>query len=145
MDRGGWVRVLQHYIELTIFLVLSFLLASESAISLGQCNTDQYNGILEGMNYKTTLIVICNSCQGVLASLFLKFADTIMKKFSSNIATLVTGLLSAIFFSQQLTSNFFIAFAMVSVALHQFYNLKPGYAVPTRKNISPIPSGGDLA
>lgn len=107
----------------------------------------EYNGILYGMSYKTTLIVVCNSCQGVLASLFLKFADTIMKKFSSNIATLVTGLLSATLFNQKLTSNFLIAFAMVSVSLHQFYNLKPGYSVPQKlaKSSSPISSGADLA
>lgn len=115
---------------LQFFLLLSF-------------SADEYHGILEGMNYRTTLIIVCNSCQGVLASLFLKFADTIMKKFSSNIATLVTGLLLATLFHQKLTSNFLIAFAMVSVALHQFDNLKPGYSVP-QKSISPIPSADSL-
>ena len=106
---------------------------------------DKYQGFFGGMNYKTTLIIVCNSCQGVLASLFLKFADTIMKKFSSNIATLVTGLLSATLFNQKLTSNFLIAFAMVSVSLHQFYNLKPGYTVSSpKKSLSPIASENSL-
>ena len=128
----AFVRI---FVRVWLLTFCNFLLLSFSA--------NEYHGILEGMDYKTTLIIICNSCQGVLASLFLKFADTIMKKFSSNIATLMTGLLSATLFHQKLTSNFLIAFAMVSVALHQFYNLKPGYSV-AQKSISPIPSADSL-
>lgn len=90
----------------------------------------QGTSMLDGLTYKTTLIIMTNSCQGMLSSLFLKYADTIFKKFSSNIATLVTGALSASLYKQALSLRFFTAFAMISMALHHFYTLKPGFQVP---------------
>jgi hypothetical protein len=37
-----------------------------------------------------------------------QFADTILKKYSSTVATIFTGLMSAALFGHELTINFFI-------------------------------------
>jgi hypothetical protein len=39
----------------------------------------------------TCLLVVNNALQGILSSFFYKYADTILKKYSSTIATIFTG------------------------------------------------------
>ena len=39
----------------------------------------------------TLLLVVNNALQGVLSSFFFKYADTILKKYSSTLATILTG------------------------------------------------------
>jgi hypothetical protein len=63
-----------------------------------------------------------NAMQGVLSSFFFKYADTILKKYSSTVATLVTGLLSAALFGHQLTMNFCIGVTIVGISMHQFFS-----------------------
>lgn len=64
----------------------------------------------------------CLLCvQGVLSSFFYKFADTILKKYSSTIATVFTALMSYALFAHELTVNFFIGVAIVFISMHQFF------------------------
>ena len=70
----------------------------------------------------TFLLVVNNAMQGVLSSFFFKYADTILKKYSSTVATLVTGLLSAALFGHQLTMNFCIGVTIVGISMHQFFS-----------------------
>jgi len=48
-------------------------------------------GLFSGYNRWTLLLVALNAAQGVLSSFFFKFADTILKKYSSTLATILTG------------------------------------------------------
>jgi drug/metabolite transporter (DMT)-like permease len=57
--------------------------------------------------------------QGILASFFYKFADTILKKYSSTIATIVTAILSYYMFGHQLSINFVIGVSIVLISMHQ--------------------------
>jgi hypothetical protein len=59
--------------------------------------------------------------QGILSSFFYKFADTILKKYSSTIATIFTALLSWAMFHHPLTMNFAIGVSIVFVSMHQFF------------------------
>ena len=59
--------------------------------------------------------------QGILSSFFYKFADTILKKYSSTIATIFTALLSWAMFNHPLTMNFAIGVSIVFVSMHQFF------------------------
>lgn len=59
--------------------------------------------------------------QGILSSFFYKFADTILKKYSSTIATIFTALMSWAMFGHQLTMNFLIGVSIVFVSMHQFF------------------------
>jgi hypothetical protein len=59
--------------------------------------------------------------QGILSSFFYKFADTILKKYSSTIATIFTALMSWAMFAHPLTVNFAIGVSIVFVSMHQFF------------------------
>jgi hypothetical protein len=50
-------------------------------------------------------------------SFFYKYADTILKKYSSTIATILTGLASAALFGHALTLNFLIGVSVVFISM----------------------------
>jgi hypothetical protein len=60
--------------------------------------------------------------QGILSSFFFKFADTILKKYSSTIATIFTAIMSWALFSHPLTANFALGVSIVFVSMHQFFS-----------------------
>lgn len=68
------------------------------------------------------LLVVNNALQGILSSFFFKYADTILKKYSSTVATIVTGLMSAALFGHTLTLNFVIGVTIVFISMHQFFS-----------------------
>jgi len=70
----------------------------------------------------TLMIVAVNAAQGVLASFFYKWADTILKKYSSTIATVATALLSWALFAHALTPSFLVGVSIVCVSMHQFFS-----------------------
>ncbi len=72
-----------------------------------------------GLSLVTYLLIANNAAQGVLSSFFYKFADTILKKYSSTIATIWTALLSFALFGHALTINFFLGVSIVFVSMHQ--------------------------
>lgn len=67
------------------------------------------------------LLVMNNALQGILSSFFFKYADTILKKYSSTVATIFTGIMSAALFGHQLTLNFLIGVTIVFISMHQFF------------------------
>ncbi|CAL5404521.1 unnamed protein product [Camellia sinensis] len=54
--------------------------------------------IFEGHSKATMLLIFNNVAQGILSSFFFKYADTILKKYSSTAATIFTGIASAALF-----------------------------------------------
>lgn len=50
-----------------------------------------------------------------------KFADTILKKYSSTIATIFTAIMSWAMFGHKLTMNFLIGVSIVFISMHQFF------------------------
>ena len=70
----------------------------------------------------TMLLVMNNALQGILSSFFFKYADTILKKYSSTMATIVTGIMSAALFGHSLTLNFLIGVTVVFISMHQFFS-----------------------
>jgi hypothetical protein len=79
--------------------------------------------MLAGFRGVTVLLVVNNAMQGVLSSFFFKFADTILKKYSSTIATIFTGLMSALLFGHALTINFCIGVSIVFISMHLFFSM----------------------
>ncbi|XP_066348148.1 CMP-sialic acid transporter 4-like isoform X2 [Miscanthus floridulus] len=72
---------------------------------------------------RATIFLICNNAaQGILSSFFFKYADTILKKYSSTVATIFTGLASAAFLGQPLTVNFLLGISIVFISMHQFFS-----------------------
>ncbi len=66
------------------------------------------------------LLIVNNALQGILSSFFYKFADTILKKYSSTMATIFTAFVSAAAFGHKLTANFLIGVSIVFISMHQF-------------------------
>uniref|UniRef100_A0A2N9F4P3 Uncharacterized protein n=1 Tax=Fagus sylvatica TaxID=28930 RepID=A0A2N9F4P3_FAGSY len=78
--------------------------------------------ILEGHSKATMLLICNNAAQGILSSFFFKYADTILKKYSSNVATIFTGIASAALFGHTLTINFVLGISIVFISMHQFFS-----------------------
>ncbi|KAG0601927.1 hypothetical protein M758_11G148300 [Ceratodon purpureus] len=78
--------------------------------------------ILEGHSFTTMLLICNNAAQGILSSFFFKYADTILKKYSSTVATIFTGLLSYFLFGHALTINFVLGCSIVLISMHQYYS-----------------------
>ncbi len=91
--------------------------------AIGGLQGHQHKGLLDGFNGITFALIVNNALQGILSSFFFKFADTILKKYSSTIATILTGLLSAVLFGHPLTLNFAIGVSVVFISMHLFFSL----------------------
>ncbi|GMH41565.1 hypothetical protein BSKO_09475 [Bryopsis sp. KO-2023] len=82
---------------------------------------ESLSSVFSGISGVAVLLVINNAAQGILSSFFYKFADTILKKYSSTLATILTGIMSAFLFGHQLTINFLIGISIVFISMHQFF------------------------
>lgn len=78
--------------------------------------------IFHGHSKATMLLILNNAAQGILSSFFFKYADTILKKYSSTVATIFTGLASAALFGHTLTINFILGVSIVFISMHQFFS-----------------------
>ncbi|XP_072952537.1 CMP-sialic acid transporter 4 [Typha angustifolia] len=119
---------LKSQFETSIYLQNLFLYGYGAIFNfLGILGTVIYKGpgsfdILQGHS-KATMFLICNNAaQGILSSFFFKYADTILKKYSSTVATIFTGLASAALFGHTLTMNFILGISIVFISMHQFFS-----------------------
>ncbi|KAL0671778.1 hypothetical protein Bca4012_034482 [Brassica carinata] len=78
--------------------------------------------ILQGHSRATMFLILNNAAQGILSSFFFKYADTILKKYSSTVATIFTGIASAALFGHVLTMNFLLGISIVFISMHQFFS-----------------------
>ncbi|KAK4605802.1 hypothetical protein RGQ29_000189 [Quercus rubra] len=78
--------------------------------------------ILQGHSKATMLLICNNAAQGILSSFFFKYADAILKKYSSTVATIFTGIASAALFGHTLTINFILGISIVFISMHQFFS-----------------------
>ncbi|XP_022742148.1 CMP-sialic acid transporter 4-like isoform X7 [Durio zibethinus] len=99
--------------------MFNFLAILGTAIFKGPSSLD----ILQGHSKATVLLICNNAAQGILSSFFFKYADTILKKYSSTIATIFTGIASAILFGHTLTMNFVLGISVVIISMHQFFSV----------------------
>ncbi|KAK4744002.1 hypothetical protein SAY87_010314 [Trapa incisa] len=98
--------------------IFNFLGIVGSAIIKGPDSFD----ILQGHSKATILLICNNAAQGILSSFFFKYADTILKKYSSTVATIFTGVASAALFGHTLTINFMLGITIVFISMHQFFS-----------------------
>jgi hypothetical protein len=97
-----------------------------------------------GLSWVTALLALNNAAQGVLSSFFFKYADTILKKYSSTIGTIFTGVMSAALLGHALTLNFALGVLIVFISMHLFFagggaaaKAKGGRARAPRMTLSP--------
>ncbi|OIT38807.1 CMP-sialic acid transporter 3 [Nicotiana tabacum] len=98
--------------------IFNFLAILGIAIFKGPSSLD----IFEGHSKATMLLIVNNAAQGILSSFFFKYADTILKKYSSTVATIFTGIASALLFGHTLTINFLLGISVVFISMHQFFS-----------------------
>ncbi|XP_052199566.1 CMP-sialic acid transporter 3-like [Diospyros lotus] len=98
--------------------IFNFLAILGTAIFKGPGSLD----ILQGHSKATMLLICNNAAQGILSSFFFKYADTILKKYSSTVATIFTGIASATLFGHTLTINFLLGISIVFISMHQFFS-----------------------
>ncbi|KAG8639884.1 CMP-sialic acid transporter 3 isoform X1 [Manihot esculenta] len=98
--------------------IFNFLAILVTAIFKGPSSLD----ILKGHSKATMLLICNNAAQGILSSFFFKYADTILKKYSSTVATIFTGIASAALFGHTLTMNFILGISIVFISMHQFFS-----------------------
>nr|XP_010912808.1 CMP-sialic acid transporter 5 [Elaeis guineensis] len=98
--------------------IFNFLAILGTAIFKGPGSFD----ILQGHSKATMLLICNNAAQGILSSFFFKYADTILKKYSSTVATIFTGIASAALFGHTLTINFILGISIVFISMHQFFS-----------------------
>ncbi|KAE8720778.1 CMP-sialic acid transporter 3 [Hibiscus syriacus] len=98
--------------------IFNFLAILGTALFKGPSSLD----IMQGHSKATMLLICNNAAQGILSSFFFKYADTILKKYSSTIATIFTGIASAILFGHTLTINFVLGISVVIISMHQFFS-----------------------
>ena len=97
--------------------IFNFLRIMATAIVKGPSSFD----ILHGHSKDTMLLIFNNAAQGILSSFF-KYADTILKKYSSTVATISTGIASAVMFGHTLTINFILGISIVFISMYQFFS-----------------------
>ncbi|XP_018634568.1 CMP-sialic acid transporter 5-like isoform X3 [Nicotiana tomentosiformis] len=98
--------------------IFNFLGILGTAIFKGPDTLD----ILRGHSRATMFLICNNAAQGILSSFFFKYADTILKKYSSTVATIFTGIASAVLFGHTLTMNFILGISIVFISMHQFFS-----------------------
>lgn len=98
--------------------IFNFLAILGTAIVKGPGSFD----ILQGHSKATMFLILNNAAQGILSSFFFKYADTILKKYSSTVATIFTGIASAALFGHTLTMNFILGISIVFISMHQFFS-----------------------
>lgn len=91
-----------------------------------------------GQNTYTVLLVVNNACQGILSSFFFKYADTILKKYSSTVATIFTGIMSMMMFNHPITLNFLLGVSIVFVSMHQFFTFTKAKDAPATVPAGPL-------
>ncbi|KAL9237583.1 hypothetical protein vseg_012113 [Gypsophila vaccaria] len=98
--------------------IFNFLFIVGTAVVKGPSSFN----ILEGHSKATMLLICNNAAQGILSSFFFKYADAILKKYSSTVATIFTGIASAVLFGHKLTANFVLGISIVFISMHQFFS-----------------------
>ncbi|XWS39659.1 hypothetical protein CRYUN_Cryun18bG0074100 [Craigia yunnanensis] len=63
-------------------------------------------------------LCICSICCGIAVSMVMKYADNIVKVYSTSVAMLVTTVVSVCLFSFQLTLAFFLGANVVAVSVY---------------------------
>ncbi|KAL3699886.1 hypothetical protein R1sor_017908 [Riccia sorocarpa] len=80
-----------------------------------------FTRLFSGYNFTTLLVVVNLGCTGLLVSWIMKFADNIVKVYSTSMAMLLTMLLSVYLFNYVPTLQLFIGIAICGISLQLYF------------------------
>ncbi|XWS54439.1 hypothetical protein CRYUN_Cryun10bG0089500 [Craigia yunnanensis] len=75
-------------------------------------------GFFHGYSVITTLMILNHALSGIAVSMVMKYADNIVKVYSTSVAMLVTAVVSVFLFGFHLTLAFFLGATVVSVSVY---------------------------
>ncbi|XP_007043090.2 PREDICTED: CMP-sialic acid transporter 4 [Theobroma cacao] len=75
-------------------------------------------GFFHGYSVITTLMILNHALSGIAVSMVMKYADNIVKVYSTSVAMLLTAVVSVFLFGFQLTLAFFLGATVVSVSVY---------------------------
>ena len=103
------------------YLYLFGVLLNVVAICLFDLRSVLANGYFHGYSLIVTLMIANHSLSGIAVSLVMKYADNIVKVYSTSVAMILTTMLSIPLFGFQLTLPFLLGSMVVAIAifLHQ--------------------------
>lgn len=76
------------------------------------------NGFFHGYSLITVLMIINHALSGIAVSMVMKYADNIVKVYSTSVAMLVTAVVSVFLFNFHLSLAFFLGSTVVSVSIY---------------------------
>lgn len=103
-----WIRNIQLGICGSTFSFLGMILSDYSAI--------QAEGMFQGYNILTVLVIVNQALGGLLVSLVVKYADNILKGFATSISIILSGMISFAFFDFRPSYLFLTGTGIVIVA-----------------------------
>ncbi|KAI0488012.1 hypothetical protein KFK09_027836 [Dendrobium nobile] len=77
--------------------------------------------LLNGYTFTTWMVVLNLGSTGLLVSWLMKFADNIVKVYSTSMAMLLTTVLSVYLFNSQLTVQLFLGIIICMISLHMYF------------------------
>ncbi|KAL2608793.1 hypothetical protein R1flu_027366 [Riccia fluitans] len=80
-----------------------------------------FTRLFSGYSFMTVLVVVNLGCTGLLVSWIMKFADNIVKVYSTSMAMLLTMLLSIYLFNYVPTLQLFIGIAICGISLQLYF------------------------
>ncbi|TYK01042.1 CMP-sialic acid transporter 4 [Cucumis melo var. makuwa] len=75
-------------------------------------------GFFHGYSFITVLMILNHALSGIAVSMVLKYADNIVKVYSTSVAMLLTAIVSVFLFGFHLSLAFFLGSTVVSVAVY---------------------------
>ncbi|XP_059446870.1 CMP-sialic acid transporter 2, partial [Corylus avellana] len=75
-------------------------------------------GFFHGYSFITVLMIVNHALSGIAVSMVMKYADNIVKVYSTSVAMLLTAVVSVFLFGFNLSLAFFLGSTVVSVAVY---------------------------
>ncbi|KAJ7564958.1 hypothetical protein O6H91_02G041300 [Diphasiastrum complanatum] len=100
------------------WLYIFGIIFSIIAIVIQDFDVVMNRGFFHGYSMVTVCMIVNHALSGIAVSMVMKFADNIVKVYSTSVAMLLTAFLSMFLFGFQLTLPFFLGTMVVSVAVY---------------------------
>jgi len=110
-----WLRNIQLAFFGAIVALMNTLSVDHAAVMQG--------GFLQGFNSATMLLVFTLACGGLLVAMVLKYADNILRQFSTALSILITGVISSLILGDFKPDLKFAAGSCMTISATFLYNL----------------------
>lgn len=109
-----------------VYLYVFGILFNVLAIFMYDYDTVFENGFFHGYNGIVCIMIVNHALSGIAVSMVMKYADNIVKVYSTSVAMILTTLVSIPLFGFQLTLPFVLGASVLSIAVYLHYQSKMG-------------------